>query len=109
MKKKCPLHEIEISSNREIVVCDKKKHEWEQDPKGYFLVKIDRKKGQVCCGFVEAKTHVMKVEFRGRDTEKIIKEIAARNLCSLGNMGYIASELMAAKHCLDQDKEYIQR
>ena len=105
--KKCHAHPIDIPEDREIVDCDSKRYPWKQDPKGYFLVKLD--KGMICCGFVDAKTHRMLVEFRAKDPDKIIKEIAGRKLCSLDGMGYIASELMIAKDALEKDKKYMQR
>lgn len=108
--KKCPFHKIEIPKDREIIKTDKLKFPWKQDPKGYFLVKIE--KNQICCGFVNNK-HKMKVEFRGKNPDKIIKEIAKRKLVNLEQMGYIASELMIAKDCLKNNslasKKYIQR
>jgi|GEM_PF-1242936 len=110
----CPVHPIKIPDDREIVDCDDREHEWKPDPKGYFLVKLERGKaekgkGKICCGFVDAKTHRMLVEFRGSDPDRIIKEIAERGLCSLAGMGFIASELMIAKHALDSGEEYVQR
>jgi hypothetical protein len=104
--KSCPFHKIEIPDDREVVLTDGKEYPWKSNPKGYFLVKLDA--GMICCGFVGAD-HRMAVEFRGNDPDKMIKEIASRNLCSLGNMGYIASELMIAKYALDNGKEYVQR
>jgi len=109
MKKKCPTHPIEIPDNREIVECDKKRYDWQPDPKGYFLVKLDQKKNQICCGFVDGSKHKMLVELRGQDPDKIIKEIASRKLCSLANMGYIASELMLASQAITSGKKYVQR
>jgi len=117
MNKKCPYHKIKIPENREIVKTDKLKFPWKQDPRGYFLVKI--KNDQIYCGFVSNK-HKMKVEFKGKDPDKIIKEIAKRKLVGLAQMGYIASELMIAKNCLknnppsskdfsEASKKYIQR
>ena len=106
MDDKCPLHTIEIPEDREVVFCDDLRHEWHGDEKGYFLVKLEE--GLICCGFV-GPGHRMVVEFRGRDPDKIIKEIAERRLCSLGNMGYIASELMIAAAALKSGKKYIQR
>jgi hypothetical protein len=103
---KCPIHKIEIPGDREVVLTDGKEYPWKGDPKGYFLVKIEN--GLICCGFVNPE-HKMIVEFRGRDPDRIIKEIAERKLCSLGNMGYIASELMIAKDALENGKQYIQR
>jgi hypothetical protein len=108
-KAKCPSSPIEIPEKRKIVFCDMKKHPWKPDPKGYFLVRLDRKKGMICCGFVDAKKHRMLVEFRASDPDKIIREIAGRKLCSLRTMGYIASELMVAKDALDKSRGYVQR
>jgi len=51
----------------------------------------------------------MVVEFVGKKPEKIIKEIAKRNLCDLEHMGYIASELSIAHDCLKNNKNYVQR
>ena len=104
--KKCPQHPIEIPEDREIVHTDDKEYAWSGDSKGYFLVRIQD--GMLCCGFVNSE-HKMVLELRGRDPEKMIKEIAARKLCSLENMGYIASELMIASQAMENGKKYIQR
>ena len=106
MKTKCPIHKIDILADRKIVKTDRLKFPWVQDPNGYFLVKIE--KGQVCCGFVNNK-HKMKIEFKGKNMEKMIKEIANRKLVGLEQMGYISSELMIAQNCLKNNKKYIQR
>jgi len=105
-EKLCPSSEVKIPKNRTIVFCDNLNFLWDGDPKGYFLVKI--KKNFISCGFVNSK-HKMIVEFRGKDPDKIIKEIVKRKICNLGNMGYIASELMLARYCLEKKKEYTQR
>ncbi len=106
MNNKCPYHAINILSDREIVKTDKLKFSWKQDPNGYFLIKLENE--QICCGFVNNK-HVMETEFRGKDVEKMIKEIAKRKLIGLEQMGYIASELMIAKNFLESGKKYTQR
>ena len=106
MKDKCPQHPIEIPDEREIIFTDRKEYPWSSDTKGYFLVKIED--GFLCCGFVNPD-HRMVLELRGKDPDKIIKEIVARNLCSNENMGYVASELMIAKDALENGKKYVQR
>ncbi|MEK6830692.1 MAG: hypothetical protein AABX77_01560 [Nanoarchaeota archaeon] len=106
--KNCPHTEIEIKENREIVYCDNLNFPWKQDPNGYFLLKVDRENKLLCCGFVDGN-HKMVVEFRGKNPDKIIKEITRRNLCSKENLSYISSELMIAYFCLFNDKPYIQR
>lgn len=105
-KKKCPFHDIEIPPNRPVVLTDSLNFVWKQDPMGYFLVKIENK--QICCGFVTSK-HKMILELRGSNPDKIIKEIIKRKLCNIDNLGYIASELMLARYCLEKKKRYIQR
>ncbi|MFA5318181.1 MAG: hypothetical protein WC323_01765 [Patescibacteria group bacterium] len=106
MGTKCPRHKIKIPKNREVVKTDRLKFPWQQDKNGYFLVKIED--GQICCGFVNNK-HEMILELRGKNMEKMIKEIAKRKLVGLEQMGYISSELIIAKDCLKNNKKYIQR
>ena len=105
-KLKCPFHKIDIPANREVVETDQLEFPWKQDPHGYFLVKLEKK--QICCGFVNNK-HTMEVEFRGIDVDRMIKELAKRKLVNLAQMGYISSELMIAKNCLENNKKYTQR
>ena len=107
-KRKCPLHPIEIPDDREVVDCDRLSFSWKHDPNGYFLVKLDTDNKQICCGFVN-KNHKMILELRAKEPDKIIKEIAKRRLVGLEHMGYIASELIIAKHYLDNGKKYVQR
>jgi hypothetical protein len=109
MEKGCPFHPIDIPDDREVVLCDSKEYPWKQDTRGYFLVRLDRDAGLIECGFVDAKSHRMLVEFRGKDPDKIIREIAGRKMCSLAGMGYIASELMIAKQALESGNRYVQR
>ncbi|MEK6871776.1 MAG: hypothetical protein AABX16_02635 [Nanoarchaeota archaeon] len=106
MKKACPDVKITVKQNREIIDCDALTFPWRKDPAGYFLVKLE--KGLICCGFVNNR-HEIIVEFRGRDPDKIIKEIVRRNLCDRDHIGYIASELMIAHDCLIHNKKYVQR
>jgi len=103
---KCPSYKIDIPEDRKIVGTDELKFPWKQDKKGYFLVKIEN--GLICVGHVD-NNHKMSIEFRGKDPDKIIKEIAKRELCSLDHMGYVASEIMIAKDCLENNKKYVQK
>ena len=102
----CPTFPIKVSSDCKVVFTDAKKFPWRQDKKGYFLVKIEG--GFLHCGFANHK-HEVKIEFIGKNPEKMIKEIAKRKICGLGHMGYIASELMIAKNCLENGKKFVQR
>ena len=79
---------------------------WNQDPNGYFLVKIEN--DVLCCGFV-THDHKMVIEFKGKNPDKIIKEIVKRDLCSKGNIAYISSELMIAYNYIKNNTPYVQR
>ncbi|MBS3093724.1 hypothetical protein J4456_04050 [Candidatus Pacearchaeota archaeon] len=103
---KCPTEEIQIIKKREIVYTDEKQFPWTQDPNGYFLVKIEN--NLICCGFVDNE-HRMTIEFRGKNPDKIIKEIVKRNLCENNHLTYIAQELMLAHECLINNTKYTQR
>lgn len=102
----CPISEIEIKNDREIIYTDNLTFPWNQDPNGYFLVKIDKE--MLCCGFVNNE-HKLILEFRGKNPDKIIKEITKRDLCSKENLAYISSELMIAYNCLKNNLPYVQR
>ncbi|MBR9698921.1 hypothetical protein GOV09_00490 [Candidatus Woesearchaeota archaeon] len=105
MKVKGHFFEMEIPEDREIVETDKLSFPWKEDPKGYFLVKIED--GLILCGFLEK--HTMTVEFKGKNAYNIIKEIAKRKMVTPEHMGYIAAELIRAKQCLDNDQKFVQR
>jgi hypothetical protein len=106
MEETCPCAPIDISEDREIVDCTDKEFEWTQDPNGYFLVKIEN--DEICCGFCTTD-HKMTLELRSTDPDKIIKEIVKRDLCNKDNIGYIASELMIAFNCIENNLPYTQR
>ena len=102
----CPIHQIIIDKNREIILTDDLSFPWTKDPNGYFLVKIEN--DQICCGFV-SHDNIMKLELRGKNPDKIIKEITKRNFCSKENLAYIAQELMIAYNSIKNNTIYVQR
>ena len=106
METPCPCAPIEIPSDREIINCNNLDFKWKQDPKGYFLVKIENE--EIYCGFCTTD-HKMILELRSNDPDKIIKEIVKRDLCNKSNLGYIASELMIAFNCIENNLPYVQR
>lgn len=107
-EEKCPVAEIEIFEDREIVECDNLEFPWTRDSLGYFILRIIPGTKTICCGFVESN-HKMNLEFRGEDPDKIIKEINKREICSRENLAYIAQELMLALGCIKEGREYVQR
>jgi len=73
----CPCYPITIPDNRKVVYTDHRNFPWKSDPKGYFLIKLE--KGNICCGHVSPQ-HRMTVEFRGKNPMKIMREICSLNL-----------------------------
>ena len=105
MNKACPQVQVVIGK-QEVVYCDELHFPWKMDENGYFLVRLHE--GLIACGFVNTH-HEMIIELRGKDPDKIIKEICRRDLCDKEHVGYIASELMIAHDCLVNGKTYVQR
>ena len=106
-KGKCLGRDITIRSNREVVQCDELEFPWDWKPDdGYFLVRLHE--GQICVGYVD-EHHDVKIEFRGTDPEKMVKEIARRNFLNSSHMGYIGGEILLAHQCLVSGTDYVQR
>ncbi|MFH1072828.1 MAG: hypothetical protein V1743_05350 [Nanoarchaeota archaeon] len=102
----CPHYPITIPENRKVVYTDHRNFPWKSDPKGYFLIKVE--KGYICCGHVSSK-HRMMTEFRGKEPLKIMKEIAHRKLVkNYEHIGYLTKELLRAKECLNKGEKYVQ-
>ena len=104
---KCLGVDIKINPDREVVLCDGLEFpfKWKQED-GYFLVRLED--GMICIGFVDGN-HELNVEFRGRDPEKLTKEIVRRDFLTKSHTAYIAAEIVLAHHCLTNNLEYIQR
>ena len=103
--KQCPSQKIKIKNQREIVDCDNLSFPWPTDPNGYFLVKINNRTIH-CCWVTNNK---LTLELKGKNPDKIIKEIVKRNLCNNSTLAYISSELTIASNCIRNDEEYVQR
>ena len=106
MNDQCPIQEINIKEDRKIIKTDELSFPWNQDPNGYFLVKIEN--DFIKCGFVN-NNHEMIIEFQGSDPDKMIKEITKRELCSKENLAFISQELMIAFNCMENNLPYTQR
>ncbi len=96
---------MDIPQDREIIHTDSLAFPWNEDKAGYFLVKVEG--NEIQCGFLV--NHKMVAEFRGENPYNIIKEIAKRYSLTPEHMGYISAELVRAKHCIETDKEFVQR
>lgn len=81
---------------------------WDQDPKGYFLIKVDRKKRQIVVGYV-TRSHILTKVFTGTNAEDLYYAIADKNLLSrFTHAAYLGKELHKAEIALKTGKKYVQ-
>ena len=82
--------------------------EWKQDKKGYFLIRINKKKKIIEVGFVTNK-HIIKKLIYGKNAIDIYNTIIRKKLLSrLEHAAYLGKELYKAELCLRYNKEYKQ-
>ena len=99
---------IEINEERKVIKADSKHIKWEQDPKGYFLIKVDKKERVIRVGFCTNDNQMVK-EFVGKNAEELYHTILAHDLISvLAHACNIGRELAKAEIALEYDLEYIQ-
>ena len=99
---------IEIESNREVINADQRYVTWEQDPKGYFLIKVDKKEKIIRAGFCTNDNKLVK-EFIGKKAEEIYHTILAHKLISvLAHACNIGRELAKAEIALEYGLKYVQ-
>ena len=99
---------IKIKEERQVVQADKKNIKWEQDPLGYFLIKVDKKERVIRAGFC-TNDNVMRKEIVGKNAEEICHTIIAHKLVSvLAHAANLGRELAKAEIALQYDLEYIQ-
>lgn len=104
---KCLGIPIRIHNDRKVVLCDDLEFPcgWKEGD-GYFLVKIED--GLICVGWVDGN-HDMRVEFRGSDPDKLIREVTRQVFVDKPHAAYIAAEITLAQRCLTNGTEYVQR
>jgi len=82
--------------------------EWRQDPIGYFLIRVNRKKKMIEVGYVTNK-HIITKLIYGTHAIEIYHTIIRRKLLSrLEHAAYLGKELYKAELALKYDKLYIQ-
>lgn len=104
---KCLGVPIRIYGDRKVVLCDELEFPcgWKEGD-GYFLVKIED--GMICVGWVDGN-HDMKMEFRGSDPDKLIREVTRQEFVDKPHAAYIAAEIIRAHQCLVTGTKYTQR
>lgn len=96
------------------IIASEKKYKWIQDPKGYFLIRINKKDKTIEVGFVEGKgkrplPKNIKYKITGTNPQTIRRQIFKMNLISrIDHALSIGEELQKAKTALDLGIGYVQ-
>jgi len=81
---------------------------WQLDPKGYFLIRIDRNSQTIEVGHCLENNNVLRV-IKGKTPEEIMYKVIDQNLISLlDHAAYLGKELQKAYIALKYNLEYIQ-
>jgi len=82
--------------------------EWNQDKKGYFLIRVNHEKKQIEVGFVSNK-HVITKELIGHYAIELYHTITKKKLLTrLEHAAYLGKELYKAELALKYGKRYVQ-
>lgn len=99
---------IKIVDGREVIEADQKYIKWEQDPSGYFLIKVDKQEKVIRAGFCDNANKMVK-EFVGKTAEEIYHAILEYKLITvLAHACNIGRELAKAEIALEYDLDYVQ-
>jgi len=81
---------------------------WHQDERGYFLIRLDRKKRLIEVGFCTNR-HEVTAKIIGKSATEIYYCIIRHRLVGrLEHAAYLGKELTRAESCLKNKKKYIQ-
>ena len=89
--------------------------DWKLDPKGYFLINIDRKKNLLRIGYCVIKksndksTHEMVAEIYGKTAIEVLNTLIREEFIStLQHSGDMGIELCKAELALNNNLDYVQ-
>ena len=106
---------INIKSRKKITARYDKIKDWWMDPKGYFLIDVDKKKKILRVGYCKINknnnfaNHDMLAEVQGKTSIEIINTLIKQKfISSLQHAGDMGIELCKAELALKYDLEYIQ-
>jgi len=82
--------------------------DWKMDPKGYFLIKVDREKKLIEVGYVQKDNRVEKI-IVGKTAMEVFNTIIKEELISLlQHAADLGAELQKAEIALKENVEYVQ-
>ena len=106
---------ISIKNRKKIKADYNKIKDWKIDPKGYFLIKVDKKNSLLKVGYCKipkqggSSNHEMIAEVEGKSAIEIINTLIKEEfLSSLQHAGDMGIELCKAELALKYNLEYIQ-
>ena len=106
---------INIKSRKKITARYDKIKDWRLDPKGYFLINVDKKKKRLRVGYCKINknnnslNHDMIAEVQGKTAIEVINTLIAKKfLSSLQHAGDMGIELCKAELTLKYNLKYTQ-
>ena len=83
--------------------------DWEMDPRGYFLIKVDREMSLIRVAFCALPGDVMKMEITGTTALDVVNTLIREDMVStLQHAADMGVELHKAELALQHDLEYVQ-
>ena len=108
-------NKIDIKNRKKIIANYDKIKDWVMDPKGYFLIEVDKNKNLLRVGYCKiikngnSTAHEMVAEVEGETAIKIINTlIKEKFISSLQHAGDIGIELCKAELALKYNLKYTQ-
>ena len=109
------FHKISLKNVKNIKASYDRIKDWKIDPKGYFLIAVDKKNNLLRVGYCkiskqgESPNHEMVAEVEGKSAIEIINTLIKEQfLSSLQHAGDMGIELYKAELALKYNLEYIQ-
>jgi hypothetical protein len=102
--------DIQVPANMPVIeACYDRKKDWQLDPRGYFLIKIDREKDLVRVAFCTFPDNVMQAEITGISALDIVNTLIVKDMVStLQHAADLGVELHKAELALKHGFEYVQ-
>ena len=83
--------------------------DWEMDPRGYFLIKVDREMNLIRVAFCALPGDVMQMEITGSTALDVVNTLIREDVVStLQHAADMGVELHKAELALQYDLEYVQ-
>ena len=83
--------------------------DWEMDPKGYFLIRVEREDGLIRAAFCTVSDHTIQSEVTGKTALEVVNTLIREEMVSsLQHAADLGAELQKAELALRHDLEYVQ-